>query len=328
MPLDPQVAALLARVRQAGYPDYWQLSPAQARVAHERAARVLDAPPAPVHRVAARIAGAPAAAVPVRVYVPRATAAPLPVLVWLHGGGHVVGGLDSYDALCRELALSGDCIVVAVAYRLAPEHRFPAGVTDCFAALQWTARHAAAFGGDPSRIAIGGDSAGGNLAAVCALLARDAGAPALRFQLLAYPRTAPTEDAPSHTAFADDYLLTRATILWFHAHYRAHDDDRRDWRYAPLLAPDLARLPPALVMVGEFDPLRDEGIAYAEALAAAGVPVEQLKARGHFHSSFTMVDVVITAVPGRIRMAEALRRFAGLPPEVKIPPQKLEAAAS
>ena len=307
MPLDPQVAALLARVRQAGYPDYWQLSPAQARVAHERAARVLDAPPAPVHRVAARIAGAPAAAVPVRVYVPRATAAPLPVLVWLHGGGHVVGGLDSYDALCRELALSGDCIVVAVAYRLAPEHRFPAGVTDCFAALQWTARHAAAFGGDPSRIAIGGDSAGGNLAAVCALLARDAGAPALRFQLLAYPRTAPTEDAPSHTAFADDYLLTRATILWFHAHYRAHDEDRRDWRYAPLLHPDLARLPPALVMVGEFDPLRDEGLAYATRLREASVSVRVADVPGMVHGFLSLRGTVDAARAALTAAADVLR---------------------
>ena len=307
MPLDAQVAALLARVRQAGHPDFWQLSPAQARVAHERAARVLDAPPAPVHRVVACLAGAPAAAVPVRVYVPRATPAPLPVLVWLHGGGHVVGGLDSYDALCRQLALQGDCIVVSVAYRLAPEHRFPTGLADAFAALQWAARHAAAFGGDASRLAIGGDSAGGNLAAVCALLARDAGAPALRFQLLAYPRAAPTEDAPSHTAFADGYLLTRATILWFHAHYRAHDDDRRDWRYAPLLAPDLARLPPALVMVGEFDPLRDEGIAYAERLREAGVPVRLMDVPGMVHGFLSLRGTVDAARAALSAAADALR---------------------
>ena len=187
MPLDAQVAALLARVRQAGHPDFWQLSPAQARVAHERAARVLDAPPAPVHRVVACLAGAPAAAVPVRVYVPRATPAPLPVLVWLHGVGHVVGGLDSYDALCRQLALQGDCIVVSVAYRLAPEHRFPTGLADAFAALQWAARHAAAFGGDASHLAIGGDSAGGNLSACVAIKARDEGKPRIVHQLLVYP---------------------------------------------------------------------------------------------------------------------------------------------
>src|SRR4029077_1593337 len=135
-------------------------------------------------------------------YVPRRATGPFPVLLWLHGGGHVVGSLDSYDALCRQLALQGDCIVVSVAYRLAPEHKFPAGVLDSFAALQWAGLHAADIGGDPERLAIGADSAGATLAAVCAILARDAGAPPLRFQLLVYPRTAPEETFPSHYAFA------------------------------------------------------------------------------------------------------------------------------
>ncbi|MBK9116921.1 MAG: alpha/beta hydrolase [Betaproteobacteria bacterium] len=307
MPLDPQVAALLERTRQARYPDYWQLTPAQARAAHERAARVLDVAPAPVQRVAARIVPAPSADVPVRLYVPRPSAAPLPVLVWLHGGGHVVGSLDGYDALCRQLALQSDCIVVGVGYRLAPEHPFPAGVVDSFAALQWTAMHATSFGGDPGRIAVGGDSAGGNLAAVCAILARDAGAPALAFQLLAYPRTAHAEDAPSHAAFGDGFLLTRATILWFHAHYRSRDDDRYDWRYAPLLCADLARLPPALVVVGEFDALRDEGIAYAARLRDAGVPVRLHDCRGMVHGFFSLGGVAAAARAALSEAAHALR---------------------
>ncbi|MFO1315018.1 MAG: alpha/beta hydrolase [Burkholderiales bacterium] len=307
MPLDPQVAALLERVRQAGYPDYWQLTPEGARAAHERAARTLDVAPASVHRVAARVVPGSGVDVPVRIYTPRPCADPLPVLVWLHGGGHVVGSLDSYDALCRQFALQADCIVVAVGYRLAPEHRFPAGVADCFAALQWAARNAASFGGDPSRIAIGGDSAGGNLAAVCAILARDASAPALRFQLLVYPRTAPGEDAPSHHAFADGYLLTRRSILWFHAHYRARDDDRHDFRYAPLLCPDLARLPPALVVVGEFDPLRDEGLAYARRLADAGGAVRLLDGPGMVHGYFSLGGVVDAARAAVTDAAHALR---------------------
>ncbi len=169
----------------------------------------------------------------------RARRRPFPVLVWLHGGGHVVGSLDSYDALCRQLALQGDCIVVSVAYRLAPEHKFPAGVEDSFAALRWAGGHAAEIGGDPERLAIGGDSAGGNLAAVCAILARDAGFPALLLQLLVYPRTAPDEDFASHHEFAEGHLLTRKTILWFHDHYRASDADREDFRYAPLICTDL-----------------------------------------------------------------------------------------
>src|SRR4029453_10607612 len=154
---------------------------------------------------------------------------PFGVLVWLHGGGHVVGSLDSYDALCRQLPLQADRILVRAAYPLAPEHKFPAGVLDSFAALQWVGQHAAEIGGDPQRLAIGGDSAGANLAAVCAILARDAGAPALRFQLLVYPRTAPDEGFNSHHDFPQGYMLPRKTILWFHDPYRARPEDRRDF---------------------------------------------------------------------------------------------------
>jgi acetyl esterase len=305
--LDPQVAAVLEKIRLAGNPEYWQMTPAQARDWHNRKAGLLDIKPEPVHAVEDRVVRAIEADVPVRIYTPRAPDAPLPILVWLHGGGHVVGSLDSYDALCRKLALSADCIVVSAGYRLAPEHKFPAGVVDSFAALKWASRHAREIGGDPSRIAIGGDSAGGNLAAVCAILARDAGEPALMFQLLVYPRTAPDEESESHRAFAEGYMLTRKVILWFHDHYRASEDDRRDFRYAPLIAKNLAGLPPALVIVGEYDPLHDDGIAYANRLRESGNAVEVADYAGMVHPFFSMGGAVDAGRRAMTQATDALR---------------------
>jgi acetyl esterase len=241
-----------------------------------------------VFRVEERRIPGPAAQIPLRLYTPRASERALPVLVWLHGGGHMIGSLDSYDALCRQLALEADCMVASVDYRLAPEHKFPAGVEDAFAALTWVGRSAAGLGCDPGRVAIGGDSAGGNLAAVAAILARDAGFPALAFQLLVYPRTAPWEDSASHHEFAEGHLLTRKTILWFHGHYLNGEADRADWRWAPLICPDLSRLPPALVIVAECDPLRDEGIAYAERLKREGNVAELASYPGMVHPFFSM----------------------------------------
>ena len=260
MPLDPQVQVVLEKIRAAGNPEYWQMTPQQARDWHNRKAGLLDVKPEAVFKTGDRSIPGLAGSIPVRIFIPHQATEPLPVLVWLHGGGHVVGSLESYDALCRQLALQGDSLVVSVAYRLAPENKFPAGVEDSFAALQWAAEHAAGIGGDPNGLAIGGDSAGGNLAAVCAILARDAGSPKLMMQLLVYPRTAPDEKFPSHYEYAEGHLLTRKTILWFHQHYRASDADRQDFRYAPLLCKDLSRLPRALIIVGECDPLRDDGI--------------------------------------------------------------------
>ena len=311
MPLDPQVAAILEKIRLAGSPEYSQMTPAQARDWHERKAGILDIAPEAVHGVADRVVRAVEADVPVRVYTPRPSRAPLPILVWMHGGGHVVGSLQSYDALCRKLALSADCIVVSVGYRLAPEHKFPAGVLDCFAGLKWAARHAAELGGDPSRVAVGGDSAGGNLAAVCAILARDVGEPALAFQLLVYPRTAPDEDSPSHRTLGEGYMLTRSTILWFHDHYRARDSDRDDFRYAPLIAKDLSGLPPALVVVGEYDPLRDDGIAYAQRLRDAGNAVDLADYPGVVHPFFSMGGAVDAGRHAMTQATAALRRALG-----------------
>jgi acetyl esterase len=311
MPLDPEVAAVLEKIRLAGNPEYWQMTPDEARAWHNRKAGILDIKRDPVHAVSDRKIPGPAAPIPIRIFTPRASQSPLPVLVWLHGGGHVVGSLDSYDALCRQLALQGDCIVVSVAYRLAPEHKFPAGVDDSFAALEWSAQHAQELGGDPARIAVGGDSAGANLAAVCTILARDVGGPALRFQLLVYPRTAPDEDAPSHHAFAEGYMLTRKMILWFHEHYRASPEDRRDFRYAPLICPDLSSLPPALVIVGEFDPLRDDGLAYAARLRNAGNDVELADYPGMIHPFFSMGGAVAAGRTAMTQAARSLRRAFG-----------------
>jgi acetyl esterase len=307
-PLDPQVAAVLERIRQAGNPQYWEMTPHQAREWHNRKAGLLDIKPEPVHEVVDRAVPGPQAEIPVRVYTPRASDSALPVLVWLHGGGHVVGSLDSYDAVCRKLALSADCIVLSVGYRLAPEHKFPAGVIDSFAALQWAAAHASEFGGDASRVAIGGDSAGANLAAVCAILARDAGAPALCFQLLVYPRTAADEESASHYAFAEGFNLTRKTILWFHDHYRASPQDRNDFRYAPLVCRDLSRLPPSLIIIGEFDPLRDDGIAYARRLEAAANEVTLSDYPGMIHPFFSMGGAIDAGRVAMVEASQALRR--------------------
>jgi acetyl esterase len=308
MPLDPQVQQVLELIRSAGNPEYWQMTPQQAREWHNQKAGILDIKPTPVFRVEDRRIPGPASEIPVRIYTPRASSQFLPVLVWLHGGGHVVGSLQSYDAICRQLALEADCIVVSVDYRLAPEHKFPAGVEDCFAALTWAGRHAGEFGGDAKRIAIGGDSAGGNLAAVCAIMARDEGAPRLVFQLLVYPRTAAWEDSPSHREFADGYILTRKTILWFHNHCLKSDADRQDWRWAPLDCPDLSRLPPALVIVAECDPVRDDGIFYAERLKQAGNALELTNYAGMVHPFFSMGGAIDAGRRALSQAAGALRR--------------------
>ena len=247
---------------------------------------------------------------PYRLYRP-ATPGPHPIVVYFHGGGWVLGDEQSDDPFCRDMCRRTGMIFVSVGYRHAPEHRFPTAAEDGYAATRWIAEHAAELGGTPGPVLVAGWSAGGNIAAVTCQLARDRGGPQISGQLLVCPVTDCTFDRPSYNDNATGYFLTRSLMYWFWDIY-CSPADRTDPRVSPLRG-KLAGLPPAFVVTCEFDPLRDEGIAYAEALAAAGVPVEQLKARGHFHSSFTMVDVVITGVSGREQMAEALRRFAGLP---------------
>jgi acetyl esterase len=293
MPLDPQVAAVLDAAKKANLPELWQLTPHDARAEYLRRTNRLKAE-VDIHRFEDRNIDGPGGRIPIRVYTPRELAPneKLPALVWYHGGGYVIGDLDTHDWACRALANEADCIVVAVDYRLAPEHKFPAAVEDCYSALKWVAAHAAEIHADAERIAVGGDSAGGNLATVVSILARDDGSPKLCFQLLVYPVTAPEPETKSHHAFAEGYLLTRKTITWFFTHYLRSSKDANDFRYAPLEADDLSSLPPALIIVAGFDPLRDEGVEYAEALIHAGNRVRLSNYEGMVHGFYLMGGMV------------------------------------
>jgi acetyl esterase len=301
MPLDPQARSLLDAMASLNLPDVSTLSPSAARrLSAERRARF---PPGPDAKVEDALAASAHGAVPVRIYRPLAAGAPLPVLMWFHGGGFVLGGLTESDADCRDLATRTGCAVVSVGYRLAPEHPFPAGSDDCFAATTWVAEHGAALGVDASRIAVGGDSAGGNLAAAVALMARDRGGPKLVFQLLVYPVTDQVSlETKSHHENAEGYFLTRRGVLWFRDQYLPTIDDRRTPYASPLHAGALERLPPALVMTAEYDPLRDEGEAYAARLERAGVSVVLRRYDGMIHGFFSMRAFLDQ---GKVAMADA-----------------------
>jgi len=293
MSLDPQARALLDAAKASGAPEMWELTPDQARAEYLRRAERVRAD-VDIYRVEDRQIPGPVQPIKVRIYTPQANQeqASLPVLVWYHGGGFVIGDLDSHDSACRALANQSECLVVAVDYRLAPEHKFPGAVEDCEAALHWVAAHATELGGDPGRIAVGGDSAGGNLAAVVALLAREKGGPKLCFQLLIYPCVAPEPETSSHHQFAEGYLLTRKTITWFFKQYLRSSKDTLDPRYAPLEEKDLSSLPPSLVIVAGFDPLRDEGVDYAKALIDAGNKVTLSNYEGMIHGFYLMGGMI------------------------------------
>ncbi len=241
------------------------------------------------------------------------------MLVYFHGGGWVIGDLDTHDTLCRQLANGAACAVVAVDYRMGPEHRFPAAVDDCVAATRWVRREAARLGLDASRMAVGGDSAGGNLAAVVAIAERDAldvdvhaGVDAsnlpLKFQLLIYPATDMRRGQASHTTNGQGYLLTRDTISYFHDHYIADPADDLDWRASPLLHPDLSKLPPALVLTAGYDPLRDEGLQYAQRLSEAGNRATLIQFERQIHGFVPMGKVLDEANTAVLMCAAALRQ--------------------
>jgi acetyl esterase len=270
--LHPQAQALLRLIEEKGVPPTHTLAPDQAR-AYYRERRTFTQPEPPaVGEVRDLEARGPAGPIPLRSYRPvgAASGVVLPVLVYYHGGGWVIGDLETHDTLCRQLANQSGCAVIAVDYRLAPEHRFPAAVDDAVAATRWIAANAAQLKVDPARLAVGGDSAGGNLAAVVALTARDSGDLPIAFQLLIYPATDQRRGWPSHTSNGDGYLLTRDSIAYFHDHYFGDGSHDLDWRASPLLHADHSRLPPAFVLTAGYDPLRDEGLQYAQALSAAG----------------------------------------------------------
>jgi acetyl esterase len=290
MPLDPQAQTLLDQFNALGGQPLSSMSVADARRAMMVLSSMRGEPP-PIRSVVDRRVAGPAGEIPVRIYTPAGTA-PLPLLVYFHGGGWVLGGIETHDGTCRELANDAGCVVVSVDYRLAPEHKFPAAAEDCYAAAQWAAAHAAELGADARRLAVGGDSAGGNLAAVVSQMARDRGAPAVVFQLLIYPATAAAFDTPSYHDNAEGYLLTTADMRWFWGHYLNGPADAANPYASPLRAPRLGGLPPALVITAEFDPLRDEGEQYAHRLEEAGVPARLTRYDGMIHGFFGMTHLM------------------------------------
>jgi acetyl esterase len=306
MTLDPQARATLDAVAALGLPPFEQGTPLAARDGLAARRQLTTAPKAEVHQVEDRLAGA----VPIRIYRPSARR-PLPTLVYFHGGGWVIGSVEVYDGTVRDLANASGCMVVSVEYRLAPEHKFPAAADDAYAATRWVAEHADEIGADPARLAVGGDSAGGNLAAAVALMARDRGGPALAYQLLIYPVTDHAFETPSYHENAQGYGLTRAQMIWFSGHYLRTPADADDPLASPLRATSLRGLPPALVVTAGYDPLRDEAERYAERLAADGVAVRVERYPGLIHGFFGMT-ATIEAAGAAIRQAgDALRSGLG-----------------
>jgi acetyl esterase len=306
--LDPQARALLELIEQRGVPPVHTLNPLDARRFY-RERRSFTQPDAPeVAQVEMRAIDGPQASIPVRIYRPHPGGRPNAALVYFHGGGWTIGDLDTHDVLCRQLCLGAGVTVVSVDYRLGPEHRFPAAIDDALAAVRWAREQAHALGIDASRIALGGDSAGGNLAAVVPLLLRDAGEALPAFQLLIYPATDMRCGTPSHRTNGAGYLLTAESIAYYRGHYIADAAQWFDWRASPLLADDLRGLPPALVLTAGFDPLRDEGRQYADALSAAGNAAQVVCFERQIHGFITMGRVIDEATTAVDLCAAVLRR--------------------
>ncbi len=294
MPVDAPTQALLAMLEEAGGPDISEQTPDEARAAIGGFAAMQVGAPEPA-RVENRTVPGPAGEIPVRVYA--AEGDNLPVVMYFHGGGWVLGDIESHDGTCKQLlAELGQAAVVSVDYRLAPEHKYPAAADDCYAAAAWVAEHGAEIGVDGSRLAVCGDSAGGNLSAVVSQMARDRGGPAIAAQVLHVPVTDHNYDYPSYTENAEGLLLTRASMIWFWDHYLPSDEAGREAYASPLRAADLSGLPPALVQTAEFDPLRDEGEAYGAALDAAGTEVSVHRYDGVVHDPFMMFAMIPTGV--------------------------------
>jgi acetyl esterase len=290
MPLDPQAQTYLEQMAALHMPPLNTLPPEVIRrgIAAQVASTEIEVEP--VARVENRTIPGPAGEIPVRIYTPEGDG-PFPVLVYFHGGGWVICTLDTHDGQCRSLANGAGCVVVSVDYRLAPEHKFPAAPEDCYAATTWVAEHAHEIQGDASRLAIGGDSAGGNLTAVVAQMARDKGGPRLVFQLLIYPATHFRAETASMRENATDYGLTHDDMVWFMNHYLNSEADETNPLASPLLAKNLSNLPPALVITAEYDPLRDEGEEYGQRLQQAGVPVTISRYDGMIHGFFGMASL-------------------------------------
>lgn len=293
--LDPDAAAVLKAFRDAGRPSYDTLTPADARELYLKARAVAHPEPPEMASVKAMTVPGPAGAIPVRIYTPqtlRQADGMAPCLVFFHGGGWVIGNLDSHDVVCRYLARDAKAIVIAVDYRLAPEHKFPAAIDDAIAATRWIADNAVQLNVDATSISVGGDSAGGNLAAIVAIDARDNAGPQLAGQMLIYPATDFAMTHPSHGEPETDCLLTEDVIRWFAAHYLNGPGDVDDWRASPARIASLAGLPPAYVLTAGADPLRDEGDEYATRLSEAGVAVTHKTYPSQFHGFITMGKIL------------------------------------
>ncbi|OAF05555.1 acetyl hydrolase [Bradyrhizobium centrolobii] len=289
--LDPDAAAVYKAFQEAGRPAYETLTAPEARAYYSQARFATNPEPPELARIAALSIPAQHGAVPARIYVPaelRRRDGLSPAMVFFHGGGWVIGDLDTHDVACRKLAVESALIVISVDYRLAPEHKFPAAVDDAIAATRWVAANAHELGIDATRLSVGGDSAGGNLAAVVALAARDGNGPAIAGQVLIYPAVDFAMTHRSHSEPETSVLLTHSVIRWFRDHYLSAAADAEDWRASPARAATLARLPPAYVLTAGADPLRDEGDEYAARLKQAGVSVTYRHFPGQFHGFFTM----------------------------------------
>ena len=311
--LDPDAQRVLELIRESGRPPYETLTPGEAREVYRAGRRILQPEPPEVAEVRDLRAPAPEGDIPLRLYrgIGTERAAALPALIYFHGGGWVVGDLDTHDGICRLIANSARCAVISVDYRLAPEHKFPAAVDDAMSATEWIAAHAAMLGIDASRLAVGGDSAGGNIAAVVALIARERGAPRLRFQLLLYPATDfVTSDDPQRERF-EGFPLNAVTMNWFRDHYLRGAGDYGDWRASPLRAPDLGGLPPAYVLTVGFDPLHAEGESYARRLQEAGIPVRHRHIAGQMHGFLNMGKIIAAAKPATEEAAAAVKAALG-----------------
>lgn len=307
MPLDPQVRTFLDQLAALNAPPIDELSPEEARANSARTPTRCRLPE-PRPEISDLDIPGPGSGIPLRVYRPDRSRR-LPVIVYFHGGGWVLGSIESHDALCQQLAIRVPAVVVSVGYRLAPEYRFPAALEDCVAATTWVAACARELGGDPTRLAVAGDSAGGNLAAVTAIQARDHGGPAIAYQLLVYPVTDSSMGSASYQANAEGYMLTAAGMRWFWDLYLGPDGQVDNPLASPVKAPDLAGLPPAFVITAEFDPLRDEGEHYAELLRNAGVETRLSRYSGMIHGFFGM-NRLIDAADRAIEEASAALRDA------------------
>ncbi|MBZ5607544.1 MAG: alpha/beta hydrolase [Acidobacteriia bacterium] len=305
--LDLNVRLLLQAIQGEGNPPLESLPPVEARKAAAESMQPVRGTPETVRSVEdLRIPG-PLGEIPIRVYTPEPDA-PRAGLVYFHGGGWVIGDLDTHDVPCRAIARRSGAVVVSVDYRLAPEHKFPAAVTDCYAATVWVSENAARLGIDPQRICVGGDSAGGNLAAVVALKSRDEKGPAIALQAMVYPVTDLSSfDTDSYQEFAQGYQLTRTMMDWFRDLYLGSAEDGRSAHASPLLARDLRGLPPAVILTAECDPLRDEGEAYAKRLKDAGVPVASTRHAGMIHPFFSLAGAVPQALEAYQQIADVVR---------------------